>query len=299
LAAARVDILKENNEQEKQTPEFSLAMTRTMALAAWDLERIRTARQEGPRSRVIYLRTYKRLQNALDDQRGIPAQSRGVLDIQEGAPTAGLLIHDIGALPTDMADLAHYLWQGGMTVYAPPLNSSGMLSEESAELIWKACYQDIRQRFRLLRRVCRHVYVVGVGFGAALAIHLARREQVAALALLAPGLIPRVNIVERTFLRLKLHRLRWLRPRLGWSPEILEAMESARVQVSRLRIPIYAAHCEDDERISPISLRVLQKRARHSASRFRVFPTGGHDILRAHGEASLHVEIKDFFRSKD
>jgi pimeloyl-ACP methyl ester carboxylesterase len=139
---------------------------------------------------------------------------------------------------------------------------------------------------------------VGHGFGASLAIHLARREPTARLALLAPALVPRVTIFERLFLRMKLHRLRWLRPRLGWSPEILEAMETARQQVPRLRAPVYAAQCEDDERISPISLRVLQKRVRHRASRFRIFPSGGHQVLAAHGESSLHAEILEFFRAK-
>jgi esterase/lipase len=73
-------------------------------------------------------------------------------------------------------------------------------------------------------------------------------------------------------------------------------MESARSQISRLRLPVYAAQCDDDEHISPISLRVLQKRVRHRASRFRAFPSGGHDLLATHGAEDLHGEILSFIQ---
>ena len=78
---------------------------------------------------------------------------------------------------------------------------------------------------------------------------------------------------------------------------MLTAMKGARASIPRIRAPIYAAQCDDDDRMSPISLRVLQKNARHRASRFKVFPTGGHDILAAHGPEILHVEVQKFLRS--
>jgi carboxylesterase len=207
-------------------------------------------------------------------------------------------LHDEQSSPAQLRQLAQALHQGGMTVCAPLLPGHGRPDHEGPTILWRACYQEARQRFRLLKRASRHVNVVGVGFGAALAIHLARRESVASLALLAPAIVPRVTLVERLLLRLKMHRLRWLRPRMGWQVEILEAMEAARKQVSRLRVPIYACQCEDDERISPMSLRILQRRARHGASRFRIFPSGGHAILAAHGPGALHAEILSFLRGK-
>ena len=93
-----------------------------------------------------------------------------------------------------------------------------------------------------------------------------------------------------------IHRLGWLRPRFGWTEEVLAGMKNARMLISKLRTPVYAAQCDDDEVVSSLSLRVLQKRARHSASRFRAFPSGGHAILAAHGESALHNEILKFFR---
>lgn len=269
-----------------------------MALSAWDLERTRQERTGSSRSRLIYLRTHKRLQVALEELREVPPDRRSLIEMQDEASKACLLVHGAHGSPADMKPLARFLHRRGFTVYALLLPGHGYVDSLPAQMMWRASLQEVRLRFRLLRGVFRRVHVIGFGFGAALAIHLARRDQVTSLALLAPALVPRVSIFERFFLRLKLHRLRWLQPRMGWDPEVLEAMESARVQVGRLRVPVYAAQCDDDERISPLSLRVLQKRSRHRASRFRVFTTGGHDILSAHGESALHSEILKFFQGK-
>jgi esterase/lipase len=267
-----------------------------LALSAWDLERPQRTLPETPRARVIRLRAHQRLQVALEERRGIPPAHRSFIGIQEGARAACLLVHGVLGSPADLRPLAEHLHASGLTVYLQLLPGYGLDTEEPPQVMWRASLQAVKVRFQLLRRLYRQVHVIGHGMGAALAIHLARQETVASLALLAPALIPRVTLVERLFLRLKLHRLRWLRPRLGWNPEVLEAMESARTQVGRLRLPIYAAQCDDDERISPISLRVLQKRTRHRASRFRAFASGGHDILAAHGAEELHAEILDFVR---
>jgi pimeloyl-ACP methyl ester carboxylesterase len=127
---------------------------------------------------------------------------------------------------------------------------------------------------------------------------LAEKEPVSGLALLAPALVPRVNLFERLFFRLGVHLLPWVRPRHGWTKDVLSAMKRARTLISKLRGPIFAAQCEDDELISPISLRVVQRLARNSASRFKAFPAGGHAILAAHGASSLNTEITKFFLKK-
>jgi hypothetical protein len=41
---------------------------------------------------------------------------------------------------------------------------------------------------------------------------------------------------------------------------------------------------------------MVQRKARHKASRFRLYPQGGHRILQTHGPAGLHAEIVDFLR---
>ena len=94
--------------------------------------------------------------------------------------------------------------------------------------------------------------------------------------------------------RLKLHRLRVVHRWLGWNADLMEGMDKARGKIGKLRVPIYAAHCEDDDRASPTSLIILQNKARNKASRFQVFSEGGHAILAVHGKDVLYNQILQF-----
>jgi esterase/lipase len=71
-------------------------------------------------------------------------------------------------------------------------------------------------------------------------------------------------------------------------------MDKARGKIGQVGAPIFAAHCEDDDQASPSSLRILQNKARNRASRFRIFPEGGHAILTVHGEDVLYEQILEF-----
>jgi len=283
-----------NDNHDSDPLAIERKRTAAMALSTWDLERTRKERRDTPRARIVMLRAHKRLTAAVEAQKNIPPQHRSLIEIQDESRTSCLLIHSINGSPADLESLADYLHRSGMTVYAMLLPEHGNGNQH--EFMWRACFQDVRLRFRILRRIYQKVNVVGYGFGATLAIHLAAKEPVASMVLLSPALVPRVSFIERLFFRLGIHRIAWLRPRMGWTEDVLGAMKKARTLLSRLRLPIYAAQCDDDERVSPVSLRILQKNVRHKASRFQAFPTGGHAILATHGEPALYQEIIKFFQ---
>jgi pimeloyl-ACP methyl ester carboxylesterase len=283
----------DNDTRAPRTAEQMAAL----ALSAWDLDRKRAEWADSERARIIFLRTHKRLQAALEEEQGVPEDSRSWLAIQDGSSEACLLVHDTGGSPADLLPLAEHLHEGGLTVQAMLLPGHGIPESIPAQVTWGACLQEVRLRSRLLRQVHRRVHVVGHGFGADLAIQMAHQEPVSSLVLLAPALVPRVSLLQRMLLRLGLHRVPWLRRHLDWDPQMLAAMARTRAVIGRLRVRIYAAHCEDDERISPLSLRLLQKRSRNRANRFQILPTGGHDLLAAHGQALLNDAIRGFIRA--
>ncbi|MFH1842408.1 MAG: hypothetical protein ABIF77_04320 [bacterium] len=289
--------MKANGDTVKSAGDLLRDPAMTMAMTAWDLERTWENWPQAPRARLIYLRTHKRLQNTLEAKQRVAADQRSYIEIVDGSSTACLLIPDLSGAPADLHPLAQHLFEDGLTVYSMVLPGSGVKADMPSEVMWRACLNEVKLRYRILRKVYKNVFIVGYGFGAALAVLLARKEQTPGIALLAPAIIPRVTFLKRLGLRLKLHRLRWLHSYLGWNPEVLEGMETARGQIGHLRPPVYAAQCDDDERISPLSLRLLQKRSRHRASRFRVFGSGGHAILAAHGKEALNGEILEFFRT--
>ncbi len=279
-------------------PDDSRAAARAMALSlsAWELAKSRVDRTESARSRLITLRAQQRLQEEVEQRLDVPPAERSLVLVNEGARDAVLLVHGATGTPADLQDLARFLHAAGCTVWAPLLPGHARVGPGLQEVMWLACLQEVRLRLRLLKRLFSRVHVVGAGFGAALALNLEREDAPASLVLLAPALVPRLPWPVRLLLRLGVHRLGWVQRRAGWNLQVLKAMEKARGRVGRLPAPVYAAQCADDERVSPSSLRLLQRKSRHRASRFRLYPSGGHAILAAHGQASLHVEILRFLK---
>ncbi len=272
------------------TPE-----AQALALTAWDLARTRGDREDTPRGRLMTLRTHQKLIAAYEAGRRIPEEDRTFLRVRENARGSFLLIHGMSTGPADLRGLARHLGENECNVWVLRLPELEGAVEAVSRASWESSLLQARQRCQMLGRGGGKLHVVGLGYGAALAVHLASRiDTIDSLVLLAPALMPRVSAAQRLLVHFRLHRLGFFRRLLGLSADLLEGMDTARGRVGRVRVPIYAAQCDDDDRASPASLRFLQKKAPNRASRFQVFPTGGHAILAAHGERVLYGEILKF-----
>jgi len=266
------------------------------ALTAWDLQRRRRDRSQDERSRLMVLKTHERLRLLAEAELGVPKHQRSFLRVgAEDAPGV-LMIHGADQSPANLVPLARTLHEAGLTVHGVLLADYGHGVTDRPEARWRASLQQVRLGYRLLAGTCRRVFVVGVGFGAALALHLAEREPVAGLVLVAPALVPRVSLGVRILRGLRLLRLRPVRRHLGLLVDASEGMHHAQEVAGKIKVPIFGVQCDDDELVSPQSLRLLQKRAHHARSRFQAFPTGGHDALAAHGSDGLERDILAFIR---
>ncbi len=267
-----------------------------LSLSAWELEQ-QPAAPDDARTRAATLRAHARLQAEIEAVEGVVPDQKSRLRVAGPAEEGVLLIHGSTGNPADLAGLADHLFGNGYHVMNVLLPGHGTGDEGLPSVRWKSCYNEVRLRYRLLARSCRRVHVVGFSFGAALAILLAREEKPATLTLLSAALTPKVSFWSRLMIGLRLHRVPVFRKRIGWNLEVFAAMEKAKGQVGKLQLPVYAAHCQDDERIDSSSLRHLQKKVRNKTSRFRLYPDGGHMILQAHGAGSLNGEVLDFIRT--
>lgn len=265
-----------------------------LALAAWDLARTREQLPDTPRGQVMTLRTHKRLLEEFEGERAIPEADRSYLRVREDAVGSVLLIHGVSTRPGDLHMLAGRLYDANFNVYVIRLPDYGRPHHTISEVSWEAALKQVRQRFRLLARGGGKVHVVGLGFGATLAVHLSVLEKVSSLVLLSPAIMPRESFFQRLVVRLKLHRVGALQRWVGWNADVMEGMDAARGHIPNLKVPIYGAQCEDDDRASPESVRILQRKTRHDDSLFRIFPSGGHAILTTHGEEVLYRDILDF-----
>lgn len=279
--------------EPRRNPDLA-KRTQALALSTWALSSRRKKLPDTQRGQVIILRAHQRLLQSFERERNIPEADRSVLRIKDDRPDSVLLIHGISTRPGDLYELADVLHDGGYTVYVVRLPDYGTPGNTISEVSWEAALEQVTQNFRILARAGGRVHVVGMGFGATLAVHLARAERVNSLVLLAPAIMPRESLLQRLAVRLRLHRLGFVHRWVGWNAGLMEGMDRARGRLGSLRVPIYAAQCDDDDRADPASLRVIQRKADHKASRFQVFANGGHAILAAHGDAGLYEDIVDF-----
>jgi len=271
------------------TPE-----AQALALTAWDLARTRGDREDTPRGQIMTLRTHQKLIAAFESGRHIPEEDRTFLRVRENARGSFLLIHGMSTGPADLRGLARHLGDNECNVWVMRLPELGTNPDSVSHASWESSLVQATQRCKMLSRGGGKLHVVGLGHGAALAMHLGSLEAVSSLVLLAPALMPKVSAFQRQIVRMRLHRLAFFRRLLGLNADLMEGMDAARGRVGRVRVPIYAAQCDDDDRASPASLRFLQRKANNNESRFQVFPTGGHGILAAHGERVLYGEILKF-----
>jgi len=268
--------------------------TQTLTLSAWDLDRTRRQLPDSPRGQIMTLRAHQRLVASFEKERKIPDQDRSVLRVKEDAKDSCLLIHGVSTRPGDLHELADVMFDADYNVYVLRLPDYGTPGHTISEVSWESALYQAQQCFQLLARGGGKVHVVGLGFGATLALLLALKEGVSSLVLLSPAIMPRESFFQRLLVRLKIHRLRSVHRWLGWNADLMEGMDKARGKIGQVRVPIFAAQCEDDDRASPTSLRILQDKARNKASRFQVFPEGGHAILAVHGRDVLYNQILKF-----
>ena len=272
--------------------------TQSLTLSAWDLARTRKKKPDTSRGQVMTLRAHQKLVASFEDERGINDTDRSYLRVKEGAKGSCLFVHGVSTGPGDLKDLAEEFYEAGFNVYVLRLPDYGTPENTLSEITWESSLNQARQCFQLLARGGERVHVVGMGFGATLALHLALRESVSSLVLLAPAIMPRESFMQRLLVRLKLHRLKTVHRWMGWNADLMEGMDRARSKIGKIKVPIYAAQCEDDDRACPNSLRFLQRKAGNKASRFQVFPEGGHAILETHGRDVLNKEVIKFCKAR-
>ncbi len=93
-----------------------------------------------------------------------------------GSDVSCLLIHGLTSTPNEMRWLGQHLRQQGFTVCEPRLAGHGTTPSDLARVTWREWYADVLAGYRMLRRECGRVFVMGRSMGGALALLLAACE---------------------------------------------------------------------------------------------------------------------------
>lgn len=107
------------------------------------------------------------------------------LPASDAAPAA-LLIHGAGDTPQALKGLAHHLHRHGFRVRAPLLSGHGRELSAMASTSADQWFADVFRELAQLRASHRHVTMVGLSMGGALAVRLAAEQPLDCMVLLAP-----------------------------------------------------------------------------------------------------------------
>jgi carboxylesterase len=273
-----------------ETPDMTLTKN------IWELEQQVASGRANARARTMLLRSYAEHVAFMEESLHIPPEHRSFLRIRENRKDAVLLVHGSTGSPADLKDLAEHLFVGGFTVYAVRAPGHPSPQADLATTPWQAVVADAENRYRMLANCCSNLYVLGFSFGAAAVLNLQVDPKPRALVLIAPAIFPRLNIFQKILMGLGLEHLGWVRRRLGWNGELLEAMESARRQDWWHATPLMAVMARNDPRIDPRSLAFLRRHSTHQESEMLMVPSGGHLVLRDGPRDQIFDAILEFIK---
>jgi carboxylesterase len=103
----------------------------------------------------------------------------------ERGEKAILLLHGMGGTPLELAELATYLGDRNITVFAPLLASQGRTYNEIKKLDKEEIYEEAKKYLNILKNNYREVYVGGLSTGGSLSLKLAENEELTGVISLA------------------------------------------------------------------------------------------------------------------
>jgi esterase/lipase len=136
--------------------------------------------------------------------------------------------------------------------------------------------------------------VVGLSFGATVAMTLDGMSGVPALVLLAPAVVPRLGLkghfyaLARRFTPTLFSRL------AGWNGEIVKAMEEARNSTKEIETPTLVLQARDDRVLSTKGLKILRRRLTHADSEVVLLPFGTHALTRGKAKEEVFERVYKF-----
>jgi len=87
-----------------------------------------------------------------------------------------VLSHGYKSSPSEVKELAHYLHQQGINVYAVRLEGHGTVSEDLRDRTWEEWYDSFNRGFAAMRQVSTKLYLVGFSTGGLLAMLATARK---------------------------------------------------------------------------------------------------------------------------
>ncbi len=195
-----------------------------------------------------------------------------------------------------MRFLGEFLHEQGYAIEGVALPGHRRRPSELDGVDWRACYRAVNQSWRDLGARHERVHVIGFSFGAALAIHLAAREDVTSLVLLAPALF--VHMRPRALMNLTVTSGQGIpfATYVRWYAGLARFFRLVRQDLTHVRCPLIAIHARDDDTVRVESSLEIYKRVTTGDRQLLVLERGGHLLPNGIAREKISLEIERYLR---
>lgn len=257
----------------------------------WEIGEQIEKHPEQPRFRRELLRAHFLQRFEYDKAHHVPRDDRTFLFLHKGATSTCLLLHGSQGTPAEMRELGNYLYQNGISAYCPRL---ARVDSKERMVTWESWVTQAETALDTVLTCCSNTFLVGLSLGGTIAMVLSSNRSLQGVVLLAPAIFLRLTLKTRM-----LRIARFLTPTLfyhlaGWNGEVLKAMDYARKNARRIRVPVLALQAEDDHRLSSRGIKFIRRHARLRRNDIHMLNEGGHVLTRGPAKEDVFTRVRDF-----
>lgn len=235
-----------------------------------------------------------------------------------------VLVHDLGASPGELLQLAQHLNQQGHSIYLVRLAGHGTHASELQNASLQCWIESVQRGYSVLSHCCQRVYFIGFSAGALLALlqcaklqKVAQFEQVAALIIINASLELKQKATKLSPIINKWnHLLQGISLEAGSLPYVknetqypdtrydkiyiealtclIELQELCRKSLSQVKVPLLVIQSEDDPFVAPDSAQIIIDHVASKNKRLEYLSLEEHVIVQDEGSAETFELIDQF-----
>ncbi|MEK6887038.1 MAG: alpha/beta fold hydrolase [Nanoarchaeota archaeon] len=225
-----------------------------------------------------------------------------------GGEIGVLLTHGLGASPCEVKELASYLAEKNISVYAVRLSGHGTSVEDLNSKKWEDWYQTYEEAYFTLKPLKKKIFVGGMSAGGVIALKLAEEQDVDGVIALAPAMIlddSRTNYAW-FFKYFSKYSSRVLRPECKDNTydkfsiaSVAESVEMAKLvkkNLSKIDEPVFLMQYKFDNRVKPESSQIVYDSISSETKELNWLEGEGHVFLLDEGKEKYFEQIYRFIK---
>ncbi len=272
------DVNQEPAEESSQPrrPEYDNEVAHTI----WELERGVRRGYGGEATRLALLQAHVEQMRLLEARLDIPEAGRSFLLLQDKSAPSVLMLPGEGQNCAGLHALGSRLHRAGFGVLASSLAYRSLERPGLSPFYWQTCLDEAENRYDMLNHYATRIAVVGVGLGAAIALHLATRKRLNAVVTLFPVLDARLGATDRLRTMMRNVAPRLFKSPPQWTMQRRLATEGVHKATSQFGAPILVLTEEHNQQgDAGRSLRFIKQLTERGGAQLQVVPAGVTEAL--------------------